>query len=580
MHQLFIDFLEEHKAKSLASKSRAARKAAKVVKSAGEGEIRRESNNEEKNESQREPSRSPGNSPLLPLASPPVRKRKRRPKDDSTLSIGLPRKQLVARRRPVPVSNPALTHASTPDPVPAPTPDPTPTPMPNSTALPSSPVPDHRIVARAEPTPPLQSPPSGTLPPYYGDNKDNCAACGLGGHLICCETCPESYHPLCSDPPVHPKKLPEGEWNCAACLIKMGRVGVIDTTKVFGQVALAIALDIPRAFDLSPCVSTFARPAPVFTPRRARVEPEILPAQISKCVVCFRACAGMLYACCSKCNRAYHLNCLNPPATHISATVPWICPQHIDIKDVVLESKGIRFSQHQRSPDSIVVNFLNKINRVYQPNFEVRPLFSRDDSPKLNSEGLRLQNLNEVPVDLDVALYAPLNGISAEARDQIILMLRNIILGNSARYSLSPLLPNPRGCQQENGERPESLQSIPVADDCKAILRSTSTGEIFFMLRDVFIFGRTIEPDAVDVDLEVLQVPCQEILSKHAIIAVVGDTDSGYRKFEFLNRSHETIFVDGCEVTSDDETAALLHHRSVIEIASVRFLFEIPSING
>ncbi len=46
----------------------------------------------------------------------------------------------------------------------------------------------------------------------------------------------------------------------------------------------------------------------------------------------YRACAGMLYACCSKCNRAYHLNCLNPPATHISATVPWICPQHIDIK--------------------------------------------------------------------------------------------------------------------------------------------------------------------------------------------------------------------------------------------------------
>ena len=36
-----------------------------------------------------------------------------------------------------------------------------------------------------------------SLAPFVGDSHDVCSTCGLGGNLVCCEACPESFHPLC-----------------------------------------------------------------------------------------------------------------------------------------------------------------------------------------------------------------------------------------------------------------------------------------------------------------------------------------------------------------------------------------------
>ncbi|KAJ7982065.1 protein CHROMATIN REMODELING 4 [Quillaja saponaria] len=43
-----------------------------------------------------------------------------------------------------------------------------------------------------------------------------CVVCDEGGDLICCDTCPSTYHIQCLDPPV--ETVPEGNWQCPNCL--------------------------------------------------------------------------------------------------------------------------------------------------------------------------------------------------------------------------------------------------------------------------------------------------------------------------------------------------------------------------
>ena len=46
-------------------------------------------------------------------------------------------------------------------------------------------------------------------------NDDECHVCGQEGNLICCESCPHSFHPCC----VLLREIPEGEWFCPSCQI-------------------------------------------------------------------------------------------------------------------------------------------------------------------------------------------------------------------------------------------------------------------------------------------------------------------------------------------------------------------------
>ncbi|XP_074312126.1 protein CHROMATIN REMODELING 4 isoform X2 [Silene latifolia] len=43
-----------------------------------------------------------------------------------------------------------------------------------------------------------------------------CVICDLGGNLLCCESCPRTYHLECLDPPL--KRIPNGKWDCPTCL--------------------------------------------------------------------------------------------------------------------------------------------------------------------------------------------------------------------------------------------------------------------------------------------------------------------------------------------------------------------------
>lgn len=52
-------------------------------------------------------------------------------------------------------------------------------------------------------------------PPLKVGNMEICRLCGDGGELLCCDSCPSSYHTYCLVPAL--KDVPEGDWHCPRC---------------------------------------------------------------------------------------------------------------------------------------------------------------------------------------------------------------------------------------------------------------------------------------------------------------------------------------------------------------------------
>ncbi|XP_050367230.1 protein CHROMATIN REMODELING 4 isoform X2 [Argentina anserina] len=48
-----------------------------------------------------------------------------------------------------------------------------------------------------------------------------CVVCDLGGNLLCCDSCPQTYHLQCLNPPL--KRIPNGKWQCPNCSQKSDR---------------------------------------------------------------------------------------------------------------------------------------------------------------------------------------------------------------------------------------------------------------------------------------------------------------------------------------------------------------------
>lgn len=46
-----------------------------------------------------------------------------------------------------------------------------------------------------------------------------CRVCKDGGELLCCDSCPSSYHIHCLNPPL--PEIPNGEWICPRCTVKV-----------------------------------------------------------------------------------------------------------------------------------------------------------------------------------------------------------------------------------------------------------------------------------------------------------------------------------------------------------------------
>ncbi|XP_029885302.1 autoimmune regulator-like [Aquila chrysaetos chrysaetos] len=55
------------------------------------------------------------------------------------------------------------------------------------------------------------------------ENEDECAVCGDGGELICCDGCPRAFHLACLVPPL--PRVPSGTWRCGSCVASMAEPG-------------------------------------------------------------------------------------------------------------------------------------------------------------------------------------------------------------------------------------------------------------------------------------------------------------------------------------------------------------------
>ncbi|NXA07900.1 AIRE regulator, partial [Sapayoa aenigma] len=65
---------------------------------------------------------------------------------------------------------------------------------------------------------------SDPLPTPLGqENEDECAACGDGGELICCDGCPRAFHLTCLVPPL--PRVPSGTWRCGSCVTSVAEPG-------------------------------------------------------------------------------------------------------------------------------------------------------------------------------------------------------------------------------------------------------------------------------------------------------------------------------------------------------------------
>ncbi|KAL0793484.1 hypothetical protein Bca101_064861 [Brassica carinata] len=49
----------------------------------------------------------------------------------------------------------------------------------------------------------------------HDGNYFECVICDLGGDLLCCDSCPRTYHTACLTPPL--KRIPNGKWICPKC---------------------------------------------------------------------------------------------------------------------------------------------------------------------------------------------------------------------------------------------------------------------------------------------------------------------------------------------------------------------------
>ncbi|XP_071422550.1 autoimmune regulator [Pithys albifrons albifrons] len=60
-------------------------------------------------------------------------------------------------------------------------------------------------------------------PVPHQENEDECAACGDGGELICCDGCPRAFHLSCLVPPL--PRVPSGTWRCGSCVTSVAETG-------------------------------------------------------------------------------------------------------------------------------------------------------------------------------------------------------------------------------------------------------------------------------------------------------------------------------------------------------------------
>lgn len=197
-------------------------------------------------------------------------------------------------------------------------------------------------------------------------NADECRFCGDAGLLILCESCPNSFHPGCLEPPLDPddpKLADDQKWYCPECEGKLRP----QTAKPDGLLSDLISniVDIPRWYSLPLEIRNYFEnvttgsdgeyaetiPPPLnkkWAPRADNngaiklpnyKDPRDKHGHLRLCYRCAQGTEGEREMMpCDYCPNEWHLDCLDPPLATVpkriapdgKAPPPWRCPLHID----------------------------------------------------------------------------------------------------------------------------------------------------------------------------------------------------------------------------------------------------------
>ncbi|KAF2402349.1 hypothetical protein EJ06DRAFT_528461 [Trichodelitschia bisporula] len=238
-------------------------------------------------------------------------------------------------------------------------------------------------------------------------HRDECHACGTGGQLVCCGTCPKVYHPECFDPPVTEAQIDDPYWTfyCFDCQFERRYVKTeTNTTGIFGPLLARVSDHAPRIFALPKEIKETYQSVnedadgnyldtsePLITVKdRNPAHPDIVDAsKVLKeasvmCVNCAgTAMGGRDIIQCDDCKSFWHTDCLDPPM----AGRPQIIETHeAGKRGVVLKRQFFRCPRHVSKDMRLYMNSSVKLDphtkrghkiRKYRNPKEVHPALQR-----------------------------------------------------------------------------------------------------------------------------------------------------------------------------------------------------------
>ncbi|KAI0811041.1 hypothetical protein BC629DRAFT_1024748 [Irpex lacteus] len=213
-------------------------------------------------------------------------------------------------------------------------------------------------------------------------NEDHCSACRSLGSLVYCDGCPRAYHLWCLNPPMEEKDLPAGDarWFCPSCSQQQKPKGKASHGLKF-MAPLVEQMDtvLPAEYALPSDVRTFFKDvttgpkgnyvdsSELKPPRLNRHgqleerEPYRLRDRNGEPILCYRCGTSALppdlaaaapaakrarraastsssnaeqgrgMISCDYCHLSWHLDCVDPPLTHMPPwNKKWMCPNHVE----------------------------------------------------------------------------------------------------------------------------------------------------------------------------------------------------------------------------------------------------------
>ncbi|KAK5103779.1 hypothetical protein LTS08_003198 [Lithohypha guttulata] len=245
-------------------------------------------------------------------------------------------------------------------------------------------------------------------------NEDECRACGDAGLLVLCESCPNSFHPGCLEPPLDPDdpKLAEDQkWYCPLCEAKR-RPETAKSDGFMSELISNVSDAYPKAYNLpqdirdyfenvstgadGEYVEAIVPPTNKRWPLRADNNGAVkLPnykdirdrqGNLRFCYKCGKGTDGerdMMP--CDYCPKEWHLDCLDPPAPVVpkrigadgKAPPPWRCPLHVDHDMIEISRAG-----------GLETGMLGRIPRLRRPRRQVRSVQQSTSRPLYPNNGV------------------------------------------------------------------------------------------------------------------------------------------------------------------------------------------------